>query len=154
MKLKDLRQKYNSLLQKCIRVFSLTGVAFVVTACYGVAPPVSDSEDYVDVNGQVLGENDEPLESIQVVVKAKDAYCEHSDTVYTSEKGNYRLRYTGNCMLAMDEIEIIANDTTHVYASDTVHTGADQITLSRMEDNCWGGIKYYSLDADFQLKKK
>ena len=150
MKLKDLRQKYNSLLQKCIRVFSLTGVAFVVTACYGVAPPVSDYEDYVDVNGQVLGENDEPLESIQVVVKAKDAYCEHSDTVYTSEKGNYRLRYTGNCMLAMDEIEIIANDTTHVYASDTTKIAISDIEAQPHEKlSC-----SYSVELDVQLKRK
>ena len=37
MKLKDLRQKYNNLLQRFIRLFSLSSVAFVLTACYGCA---------------------------------------------------------------------------------------------------------------------
>ena len=63
MKLKDFRQKYNGLLQKFIRIFSLSSVAFVLTACYGC--PYAE----YDVEGQVTNENYEPLEDMQVVVK-------------------------------------------------------------------------------------
>lgn len=35
MKVKELRQKYNGLLEKLIRLFTLSGVMFTVTACYG-----------------------------------------------------------------------------------------------------------------------
>ena len=53
MKLKDLRQKYNGLLQKFIRLFSLSSVAFVLTACYGSPYAEYDVEGYVyDENGK------------------------------------------------------------------------------------------------------
>ena len=42
MKLKVLRQKYNDLLQRFIRLFSLSSVAFVFTAYYGC--PYSEYE--------------------------------------------------------------------------------------------------------------
>ena len=61
MKLKDLRQKYNGLLQKFIRLFSLSGVAFVLTACYGC--PYAE----YDVEGRVYDENGNPLENMQAI---------------------------------------------------------------------------------------
>ena len=54
MKLKDLRQKYNGLLEKLIRLFTLSGVMFTVTACYGVAPFDTEEKDIVDVKGQIM----------------------------------------------------------------------------------------------------
>ena len=51
----NLRQKYNSLLQRFIRLFSLTSVAFVVTACYG--SPYAEYE----VEGEVCNEEGKML---------------------------------------------------------------------------------------------
>ena len=66
MKLKDIRQKYNGLLQKFIRLFSLSSVAFVLTACYGC--PYAE----YDVEGYVYDENGNMLENMQVVVRTFD----------------------------------------------------------------------------------
>ncbi len=155
MKLKDLRQKYNGLLEKLIRLFTLSGIMFTVTACYGVAPFETESKDFVDVEGRVLNEDNQPLESIQVVVKATDNQIhQHIDTFYTTNKGNYRARYIGRCLFEADEITIIANDTSKVYASDTVRVTPDEIKYVGMEeDSDWTINMYYSLDNDFQLKK-
>ena len=155
MKLKDLRQKYNGLLEKLIRLFTLSGVMFTVTACYGVAPFETEEKDIVDVKGQILDEDNQPLESIQVVIQSGHDEHQHSDTVYTSEMGNYRARYRGNCLFLSDDITIIASDTSDVYAPDTVRVSSDDIVYERMEDvDGWTINTYYSLDADFQLKKK
>ena len=155
MKLKDLRQKYNGLLEKLIRLFTLSGVMFTVTACYGVAPFETEEKDIVDVKGQILDEHYQPLESIQVVIQSGHDEHQHSDTVYTSEMGNYRARYRGNCLFLSDDITIIASDTSDVYAPDTVRVSSDDIVYERMEDvDGWTVNTYYSLDADFQLKKK
>ena len=155
MKLKDLRQKYNGLLEKLIRLFTLSGVMFTVTACYGVAPFDTEKKDIVDVKGQIMDEDNQPLESIQVVIQSGHDEHQHSDTVYTSEMGNYRARYRGNCLFLSDDITIIASDTSDVYAPDTVRVSSDDIVYERMEDvDGWTVNTYYSLDADFQLKKK
>ena len=69
--------------------------------------------------------------------------------------GNYRARYRGNCLFLSDDITIIASDTSDVYAPDTVRVSSDDIVYERMEDvDGWTVNTYYSLDADFQLKKK
>ena len=48
----NFRQKYNNLLQRFIRLFSLSSVAFVLTACYGCPYAEYDVEGYVyDENG-------------------------------------------------------------------------------------------------------
>ena len=155
MKLKDLRQKYNGLLEKLIRLFTLSGVMFTVTACYGVAPFETEEKDIVDVKGQIMDEDNQPLESIQVVIQSGHDEHQHSDTVYTSEMGNYRARYRGNCLFLSDDITIIASDTSDVYAPDTVRVSPDEITYERMEDvDGWTVNTYYSLENDFQLKKK
>ena len=155
MKLKDLRQKYNGLLEKLIRLFTLSGVMFTVTACYGVAPFETEEKDIVDVKGQIMDEDNQPLGSIQVVIQSGHDEHQHSDTVYTSEMGNYRARYRGNCLFLSDDITIIASDTSDVYAPDTVRVSSDDIVYERMEDvDGWTVNTYYSLDADFQLKKK
>ena len=155
MSLKDFRQKYNGLLEKLIRLFTLSGVMFTVTACYGVAPFEMEKKDIVDVKGQVLNEDNQQLESIQVVIQSGHDEHQHSDTVYTSEMGNYRARYRGNCLFLSDDITIIASDTSDVYAPDTVRVSSDDIVYERMEDvDGWTINTYYSLENDFQLKKK
>ena len=155
MSLKDFRQKYNGLLEKLIRLFTLSGVMFTVTACYGVAPFETEKKDIVDVKGQVLNEDNQQLESIQVVIQSGHDEHQHSDTVYTSEMGNYRARYRGNCLFLSDDITIIASDTSDVYAPDTVRVSSDDIVYERMEDvDGWTINTYYSLENDFQLKKK
>lgn len=155
MKFQSLRQKYNGLLEKLIRLFTLSGVMFTVTACYGVAPYDTEKNDFVDVKGQVLDEDNQPLESIQVVIHSKNDAHQHRDTFYTSTKGNYCARYIGNCLFRADDITIIANDTSNVYASDTIQTTSDDIEFVRIEDvDGWTINTYYSLKNDFQLKKR
>ena len=155
MSLKDFRQKYNGLLEKLIRLFTLSGVMFTVTACYGVAPFEMEEKDIVDVKGQIMDEDNQPLESIQVVIQSGHDEHQHSDTVYTSEMGNYCARYRGNCLFLSDDITIIANDTSNVYASDTVQAVPDDIEYIGMNEGAdWTINTYYSLENDFKLKKK
>ena len=83
MKLKDFRQKYNNLLQKFIRLFSLSSVAFVLTAFYGC--PYAE----YDVEGYVYDEDGNMLENMQVIVRTYDASWDYPDTVYTNADGHY-----------------------------------------------------------------
>lgn len=154
MKVKELRQKYNGLLEKLIRLFTLSGIMFAVTACYGVAP--YDYRGYVDVDGDVLDDDGEPLESIQVVIKTNHGClnCDHYDTLYTNEEGKYHVRY-GMYELFGQEVVFTANDTTNVYAPDTVLVDEEQAELVKFEEaDGWIIEEYYHLDVDFQLKKK
>lgn len=154
MKVKELRQKYNGLLEKLIRLFTLSGIMFAVTACYGVAP--YDYKGYVDVDGDVLDDDGEPLESIQVVIKTNHGclYCDHYDTLYTNEEGKYHVRY-GIFDLFGQDVVFTANDTTNRYASDTVFVEEEQAELVKLEETDEGNVEeYYHLDVDFQLKKK
>ena len=154
MKIKALRQKYNGLLEKLLRLFTLSGIVFAVTACYGVAP--YDYRGYVDVDGDVLDDDGEPLESIQVVIKTNHGclYCDHYDTLYTNEEGKYHVRY-GIFDLFGQDVVFTANDTTNRYASDTVFVEEEQAELVKLEETDEGNVEeYYHLDVDFQLKKK
>ena len=143
MKLKDFRQKYNSLLQKFIRLFSLSGVAFVLTACYGC--PYAE----YDVEGRIYDENGNPLENMQVVVRTYDSDWDYPDTVYTNADGRYRVVHSltstgGDCM------EVIVNDTAGVYESDSRHISSGKMTVE--DKDSWNVS--YSMRADFRLDKK
>lgn len=143
MKFKDLRQKYNGLLQKFIRLFSLSGVAFVLTACYGC--PYAE----YDVEGRVYDENGNPLENMQVIVSTYDRNWDYPDTVYTKADGHYYAVHSltstgGDCM------EVIVHDTAGVYASDSTHISSGKMTVE--DQDSWSAR--YSMKADFQLKKK
>lgn len=152
MKLKNLRQKYNGLLEKFIRLFTLSGIAFVVTACYGTAP--LDHEEYLDVQGQILDEDDLPLESIQVVVKSQNEYHNRLDTIYTAKDGRFHGQYPIPYFYS-DTIEVVAHDTTGVYASDSVRIPYHNVEFGRHEDNGRDSYTtYYTLETDLQLKKK
>ena len=143
MKLNLLRQKCNNLLQRFIRLFSLTSVAFVVTACYG-----SPYAEY-DVEGYVYDENGNMLENMQVVVRTFDAQWDYPDTVYTNQDGHYHavhsLTSTGG-----DCLEVIVHDTTGVYASDSTHISSGKMTVE--DQDSWS--TFYSMRSDFKLKKK
>ena len=143
MKLKDFRQKYNGLLQKFSRLFSISVVAFVLTACYGC--PYAE----YDVEGYVYDENGNMLENMQVVVGTYDRDWRSPDTVYTNKDGHYRaihsLTSTGG-----DCIEVIVNDTAGVYESDSRHISSGKMTV---EDKDSWNVKY-SMRADFRLNKK
>ena len=144
MKLKDLRQKYNGLLQKFIRLFSLTSVAFVVTACYG--SPYAEYE----VEGQVYDEDCKPLEKMQVVVRTFDDYSyEWPDTVYTDAAGYYHVNY-GIPSFGGDCMEVIVHDPNGEYESDSVHISSGKMTVEA--EDSWSAR--YSMKANFQLKKK
>ena len=143
MKLNLLRQKCNNLLQRFIRLFSLTSVAFVVTACYG-----SPYAEY-DVEGYVYDENGNMLENMQVVVRTFDAQWDYPDTVYTNADGHYHAVHSltstgGDCM------EVIVHDTTGVYASDSTHISSGKMTVE--DQDSWS--TFYSMRNDFKLKKK
>ena len=143
MKTFNLRQKYNSLLQKFIRLFSLSGVAFVLTACYGC--PYAE----YDVEGYVCDENGNMLENMQVVVRAYDRDWDYPDTVYTNADGHYRTAY-GITSQGGDCMEVIVNDTAGVYESDSRHISSGKMTV---EDKDSWNVRY-SMRADLQLKKK
>ena len=143
MKLNLLRQKCNNLLQRFIRLFSLTSVAFVVTACYG-----SPYAEY-DVEGYVYDENGNMLKNMQVVVRTFDAQWDYPDTVYTNADGHYHAVHSltstgGDCM------EVIVHDTTGVYASDSTHISSGKMTVE--DQDSWS--TFYSMRNDFKLKKK
>ena len=143
MKLKDFRQKYNGLLQKFIRLFSLSSVAFVLTACYGC--PYAE----YDVEGYVYDENGNMLENMQVVVRTFDQEWDYPDTVYTNADGHYRKVHSltsngGDC------IEVIVNDTAGVYESDSRHISSGKM---KIEDKDSWNVSY-SMRADFRLKTK
>lgn len=143
MKLNLLRQKCNNLLQRFIRLFSLTSVAFVVTACYG-----SPYAEY-DVEGYVYDENGNMLENMQVVVRTFDAQWDYPDTVYTNADGHYHAVHSltstgGDCM------EVIVHDTAGVYASDSTHISSGKMTVE--DQDSWS--TFYSMRSDFKLKKK
>ena len=143
MKLNLLRQKCNNLLQRFIRLFSLTSVAFVVTACYG-----SPYAEY-DVEGYVYDENGNMLKNMQVVVRTFDAQWDYPDTVYTNADGHYHAVHSltstgGDCM------EVIVHDTTGVYASDSTHISSGKMTVE--DQDSWS--TFYSMRSDFKLKKK
>jgi len=142
MKANNLRTKYNNLLQKFIRLFSLSSVAFVLTACYGC--PYTE----YDVEGQVYGEDSEPLENIQVVVRTFDSY-DYPDTIYTDKAGYYHVKH-GMTSLGGDCIEVIAHDPKGVYASGSVHCSSGKMEVE--DKDSWS--TYYSLRANLQLKKK
>ena len=143
MKTFNLRQKYNNLLQKFIRLFSLSSVAFVLTACYGCP----DAE-YV-VEGYVYDENGNMLENMQVVVRAYDRDWDYPDTVYTNADGHYRTAY-GITSQGGDCMEVIVNDTAGVYESDSRHISSGKMTV---EDKDSWNVRY-SMRADFKLNKK
>ena len=143
MKTFNLRQKYNSLLQKFIRLFSLSGVAFVLTACYGC--PYAE----YDVEGYVCDENGNMLENMQVVVRAYDRDWDYPDTLYTNEDGCYRVVH-GITSQGGDCIEVIVNDTAGVYESDSRHIPSGKM---KVEDKDSWNVSY-SMRADFKLNKK
>ena len=144
MKLKDFRQKYNNLLQRFIRIFSLSSVAFVVTACYG--SPHAESE----VEGNVYNEEGEPLDDMQVVVRTFDDYSySWPDTVYTNEKGKYHATY-GIPSFGGDCMEVVVHDPSGVYESDSVHIGSGKMKVEA--EDSWSAR--YSMKADFHLGRK
>lgn len=139
----NFRQKYNNLLQRFIRLFSLSSVAFVLTACYGC--PYAE----YDVEGYVYDENGNMLKNMQVVVRTFDQEWDYPDTVYTNVDGHYRAIHSltstgGDCM------EVIVHDTTGGYASDSTHISSGKMTVEDQES--WS--TYYSMRQDFRLKKK
>ena len=148
----NFRKNYNDLLQRLIRLFSLTSVAFVVTACYGPAPVTHES--YVDIEGQVLDEDNQPLESIQVIVRNEDERHRFCDTIYTNKDGEFKRQYNEYQVIFSDSIDIIAHDRKNVYSSDSVRIAANQREHKGYEEV--GGIHkhYMSLNTNIQLKKK
>lgn len=152
MILKDFRQKYNGFLQKFIRIFSLSSIAFVVTACYGVAPPY-DIEEVLNVQGQVLGENDEPLASKQVIVKRENRWEQNRDTLLTQEDGTFQAQYKG--FFYADSIKFVAYDADGVYETDSLSVSTNDVVFEdegMVNDNLYRIS--YSLRADIRLKKK
>ena len=153
MKTNLLRQKCNNALQWFIRLFSLTSVAFVVTACYGVAPPY-DIEEVLNVQGQVLGEDDEPLANKQVIVKCDTRWQQNRDTLLTQQDGSFQAQYK-NAFFYEDSIKFVAYDANGVYETDSLSISTDDFVFEdegMVNDNLYRVS--YSLRADIQLKKK
>lgn len=101
-----------------------------------------------NVKGEVTNEDGEALESMQVSLKVVDEFT-WPKNVYTNEQGMYNMQiklnsFGGECL------EVIVNDTTGEYESDTMHVAPRKMQETERTD--WT-VKY-SVDADFQLKKK
>ncbi|MBQ2122282.1 MAG: radical SAM-associated putative lipoprotein [Bacteroidaceae bacterium] len=138
----NLRTKCNNLLQRFIRLFSLSGIAFVVTACYGT--PYAEYE----VQGQVYGEQDEPLEAMQVIVRTYDKH-DWPDTLHTNAAGYYHVKH-GATSFGGDCIEVVVHDPNGLYESDSVHISSNQ--MKQEAESNWSAA--YTMRADIQLKKK
>ena len=147
-------KKIKKSIRVCLNTILTTLVGMFITSCeegpkgggvvemYGV--PMAE----YDVQGEVMNETNEPLKSMQVVVKANDEYA-WPDTVYTNEQGKYQCNY-GITSFGEECLQVIVNDTTGEYESDTLHIAPNQ--MQEIEKDSWN-IKY-NVDADFQLKKK
>lgn len=147
-------KKIKNSIRFCLNTILTTLVGMFITSCkegpkgggvvemYGV--PMAE----YDVQGEVMNETNEPLKSMQVVVKANDDYA-WPDTVYTNEEGKYQCKY-GTTSFGEECLQVIVNDTTGEYESDTLHIAPKQ--MQEIEKGSWN-VKY-NVDADFQLKKK
>ena len=147
-------KKIKNSIRVCLNAVLTTLIGMFITSCeegpkgggvvemYGV--PMAE----YDVQGEVMNETNEPLKSMQVVVKANDEYT-WPDTVYTNEEGKYQCKY-GITSFGEECLQVIVNDTTGEYESDTLHIAPNQ--MQKVEKGSWN-VKY-NVDADFQLKKK
>lgn len=147
-------KKIKNSIRVCLNAVLTTLIGMFITSCeegpkgggvvemYGV--PMAE----YDVQGEVMNETNEPLKSMQVVVKANDEYA-WPDTVYTNEEGKYQCNY-GITSFGEECVQVIVNDTTGEYESDTLHIAPNQ--MLEVEKDSWN-VKY-NVDADFQLKKK
>ena len=147
-------KKIKNSIRLCLNAVLTTLVGMFITSCeegpnggevvclYG-----SPWAEY-NVQGMVTNETNEPLKSMQVVVKANDEYA-WPDTVYTNEEGKYQCNY-GITSFGEECLQVIVNDTTGVYASDSTHISSGKMTVE--DQDSWS--TYYSMRQDFRLKKK
>lgn len=144
MKTNLFRQKYNNLLQRFIRLFSLSSVAFAVTACYGTMP-IDDMAAY-KVTGQITNQQDQPLDSMQV-----HFYLDRSvatDYFYSDSTGEYHAELW--TWTEADTLLLVVSDPKKEYDSSTTKIAVSDMELLPHEKlNC-----SYSAEVDFQLKKK
>lgn len=142
--MKKIKNKYHLLVSSLLT----TLLGFFGVSCGGQEVLYGSPWAEYDVQGEVTNETNEPLKSMQVVVKANDEYA-WPDTVYTNEEGKYQCNY-GITSFGEEYLQVIVNDTTGEYESDTLHIAPNQ--MQEIEKDSWN-IKY-NVDADFQLKTK
>ena len=126
-------------------ILGLMGITF--TGCFAVKYGPVMLENTLDIDGEVTDEQNEPLKSMQVIIKTPRLGT--IDSLYTNAGGKFNTAYALP-ESENDTLQILVNDTSNVYVSDTV-----QVPFSDMElesESEW--TKYYDLDIDIHLKKK
>lgn len=126
-------------------ILGLMGITF--TGCFAVKYGPVMLENTLDIDGEVINEQNEPLKSVQVIMRTHRLGT--IDSLHTNDAGKFNATYalleSGN-----DTLQIVINDTSNVYAPETL-----QIPFTDMElesESEWS--KCYDLDIDIQLKKK
>lgn len=126
-------------------ILGLMGITF--TGCFAVKYGPAMPDCSLSLDGEVTDEQNEPLKSMQVIIKTPRLGT--IDSLYTNDAGKFNATYalleSGN-----DTLQIVINDTSNVYSPDTL-----QIPFTDMElesESEWS--KCYDLDIDIQLKKK
>ena len=142
-----LRAWMNALITTVLGVLGVTSC--IAPPMYGPAvmygPAMPDCS--LSLDGEVTDEQNEPLKSMQVIIKTPRLGT--IDSLYTNAGGKFNTAYALP-ESENDTLQILVNDTSNVYASDTV-----QVPFSDMElesESEW--TKYYDLDIDIHLKKK
>ena len=126
-------------------ILGLMGITF--TGCFAVKYGPAMPDCSLSLDGEVTDEQNEPLKSMQVIIKTPRLGT--IDSLYTNAGGKFNTAYALP-ESENDTLQILVNDTSNVYASDTV-----QVPFSDMElesESEW--TKYYDLDIDIHLKKK
>ena len=142
--MKKLKTKIRMIINSLLTI-ALGGT---MTACFAVDYGVP----YVtaDVEGQVTNEQNEPLQSMQVVVKTSESTF-GANTVYTNMEGEFEVE---NYMLAPfgtgDKLQVIVNDTNNVYLSDTIEVAFSDMKRKKVDE--WK--TNYSTEVNIQLEKK
>ena len=118
-----------------------------LTACFAVDYGVP----YVtaDVEGTVTNEQNEPLQSMQVVVKTEEK--SYGSTTYTNMEGEFDVEnYILGFSLPEEKLQVIVNDTNNVYLSDTIEVAFSDMKRKKVDE--WE--TNYSKEVNIQLEKK
>ena len=142
-------KKIQNKLRMMMNALLTTILGWLAVSCHQFAPMYGPAmpDCSLSLDGEVTDEQNEPLKSMQVIIKTHRLGT--IDSLHTNDAGKFNATYalleSGN-----DTLQIVINDTSNVYAPDTL-----QIPFTDMElesESEWS--KCYDLDIDIQLKKK
>ena len=163
--MKKLKTKWrmlvNSVLTSVLGIVGISSCSPQQAPLYG--PPIPDNNICLygtpyavyEVMGNVVNKQNEPLDSMQVVVKNVGDY-EHldydptvTDTVYTNAYGKYLSNYELTAF-GDDTLRVTVHDPKGVYQSDSVDIAPNE--MDWIADDGWNS--QLKVKANFKLKKK